>query len=136
MPRSTSLNVTAALSLVGAAAGASWATAVAANDSSATATRVKLERRMLASLPRPRGLSRSYCPACWKRNGYVTTTTPPPLGLGKIQVRTRPATHMSSSELPTVDCATDEDATDPTAEMTNCTATLPFKLGKRASCVS
>ena len=29
-----------------------------------------------------------------------------------------------------------DDATDPTAEMTNFTATLPLRLGKRASCVS
>src|SRR4051812_38539260 len=47
MPRSTSLYVAAALSLVGAAAaGASWAAAVPAAENSATATPIKLERRM------------------------------------------------------------------------------------------
>src|SRR6478752_5626614 len=58
MPRSTSLNVTAALSRVGAAAGASWAAAVPAAQSNATATSIKLERRMGPELiPAPRFVS-------------------------------------------------------------------------------
>src|SRR6218665_1460142 len=72
-----------------------------------------------------------YWPAALKPNGEETTTKPPPLGLGNVQVRTRPATHCSSSELPAVDWATDEVTTLPSVAMVKRMATLPPSFGKR-----
>src|SRR3954463_3828504 len=85
MPRSTSLNVTAALSREGAAAeaGASWAAAVPATDRSATAGPIKLERRMPGSLYPSRRLSRPLLPGLLEEERIGHHHHAAALGLGE-----------------------------------------------------
>ena len=68
-----------------------------------------------------------------KTNGYLTITTPPPLGLGKTQVDTLLTRQASSSASLTVDEATPAVATAPAGEITNFTSTFPLNCGARAS---
>src|SRR4051812_46453598 len=59
-----------------------------------------------------------------KRNGHMTTTTPPSFGFGKSQVRTRLATQISNSELAAVLRVIVDAATEPVPEITNLIATI------------
>ena len=81
-------------------------------------------------------LGRDYSPAGEKSQGYVTATTPPPLGSGNFQRRMRESMQASAVELLSVVSVTFASATPPAGSIVKATATLPARLGFLFSSVS